>query len=147
MKVFLDTNIVIDFYQVRPTFFEPASKIMELGKKGEIELVVSATTFINAFYLLRKSYNVEQLYRKFDNLSAICLISPIDANIIKDSLNFRREDFEDSVQYVSAQTVNADVIITRNKKDYDGLNIKIQTPMEFLDEYFEKRNTHQSLKK
>ena len=142
MKVFLDTNVIIDFYDQRAGFYQPAEQIMVLANNGEIDIVVSAVTFVNAFYVLRKSFDIQDLYNLFEKLSAMCLISPIDAKIIKDSLNLRRRDFEDSVQYYSAQTANIDVIITRNTQDYDDLGVKIQTPIEFLDDFFENKKNN-----
>ena len=42
-------------------------------------------------------------------------------------------DFEDSVQFFSALTVeNLDAIITRNIKDYKNSTIAVMTPQDFL---------------
>ena len=45
MKAFLDTNIVIDFYDQRGDFYYPAAVIFDLAHKGKIQLYVSAITF------------------------------------------------------------------------------------------------------
>lgn len=42
MKVFLDTNIVIDFYDQRGDFYYPAAVIFDLAHKRKIQLYVSA---------------------------------------------------------------------------------------------------------
>ncbi|MBQ3657509.1 MAG: PIN domain-containing protein [Bacteroidales bacterium] len=139
MKVFLDTNIIIDFYDQRADFFQPAETIMSLAEKKEINIIVSATTIINAFYILRKRLSIDDLYEEFGNLSQLCTISPADEKIIKESLRLRRKDFEDSVQYESAMSVNADVIVTRNKKDFENLGANVMTPIEFLNDFFAKK--------
>lgn len=42
-------------------------------------------------------------------------------------------DYEDSIQYSSAQTINEiDAIITRNTKDYKNSTIAVMTPLNFL---------------
>ena len=46
MKVFLDTNIIIDFYARREEFFRPASIIFDLAYHGNISIYVSSLTFI-----------------------------------------------------------------------------------------------------
>lgn len=69
-------------------------------------------------------------------LAALCIISPVDMGIIENSLALQSKDFEDAVQYQSAQSIEADVIITRNKKDYKTFQITTQTPIEFLDSFF-----------
>jgi predicted nucleic acid-binding protein len=139
MKVFLDTNIIIDFYDRRDGFYQPAETIMSLAENNEIKIAVSATTIINAFYLLRKRLSIEDLYDEFGYLSTFCIITPSDEKVIKESLRLRRKDFEDSVQYESAKAVNADVIVTRNKKDFENLGANVMTPIEFLNDFFAKK--------
>ena len=102
MKVFLDTNIVIDFYDQRGDFYYPAAVIFDLAHKRKIQLYVSAITFVNAFFILRKSYSREELYQSMLGLASLCEITDVDKEIIKKCLSFERKDFEDSVQYESA---------------------------------------------
>ena len=40
MKVFLDTNIIIDFYDKRGEFYYPAAIIFDLAYKGKIQICV-----------------------------------------------------------------------------------------------------------
>ena len=47
------------------------------------------------------------------------------------------KDFEDAVQYVTAERIKADYIITRNTKDIESKKIPVVTPNEFL-KIFEK---------
>lgn len=44
----------------------------------------------------------------------------------------RAFDFEDCLLAVCAKTNHCDGIITRNKKDFEGFNIAVVTPDEFL---------------
>ena len=57
MKLFLDTNIVVDFYAQRDPFFSSAWKIIELAERGLVDIVVSSLTIINLAYILRKGYD------------------------------------------------------------------------------------------
>ncbi len=45
----------------------------------------------------------------------------------------KHKDFEDCVQYYSALSGEMDCIVTRNKKDFENLDIPIYTSAEFLD--------------
>lgn len=133
MKVFLDTNIVIDFYDQRGDFYYPAAVIFDLAHKRKIQLYVSAITFVNAFFILRKSYSREELYQSMLGLAALCEITDVDKEIIKKCLSFERKDFEDSVQYESALLHQVDVIETRNVKDFRDFAENVQTPADFLE--------------
>ena len=132
MKVFLDTNVVIDFYDKRDEFYYPAAIIFDLAYKGEIHLYVSATTFVNAFFLLRKSYSRKDLYKSMTGLASLCDITSMDSDIIKRCLALDRKDFEDSVQYESALLHQVDVIVTRNIKDFKDFASNVQSPADFL---------------
>ena len=135
MKVFLDTNIIIDFYDKRDKFYYPAAIIFDLALKGKIQIFVSAITFVNAFFLLRKSYEREELYQSMKGLASLCEITDVDKEIITKSLEKERKDFEDSVQYESSLPYDVDVIITRNQKDFKDFASNVQSPEEFLDSF------------
>ncbi len=141
MKVFLDTNIIIDFYDKRGEFYYPAAIIFDLAHKNKITLYVSAVTFVNAFFLLRKSYPHKELYKSMRELSTICQITKVDSSIIRKCLKEERKDFEDGVQYESALKKKVDVVVTRNIKDFLDFATNVQTPSEFLDSFFGKDNS------
>jgi len=55
----------------------------------------------------------------------------IDTNVFLDSYLKRDKDFEDGVQYFCAKSINADLIISNNKKDFKMSDIDVLTPEEF----------------
>lgn len=141
MRVFLDTNVVIDFCAQREDFFHQAALIFQLGKQGRIELAASATTFINSFYILKKSYSHGELYSKLHGIAELCTISTVDETVIQQAFGNEYKDFEDAVQYFSAKSVKADVVITRNKSDFTmAKENELKTPEEFLDYFYESGN-------
>lgn len=135
MNVFLDTNVIIDFYARREDFFLPASIIIDLAYHKKILIYVSSLTFVNAYYILGRTYKIESLMEKLATLAKICHITPVDENTIRKAFVSRGSDFEDIVQYESAMTISPDVIITRNIKHFTGLSLNVMTPSDFLDEY------------
>ena len=52
---------------------------------------------------------------------------------MKSALSSGFTDFEDALQYCSAQTVDADCIVTRNKKDFSASEILVYDLDEFMD--------------
>ena len=61
MIVFLDTNIILDFYDNNRGHYMPTAVVFDLAVKGKIKLAVCAQSFITAFYLLRKVYDKDEL--------------------------------------------------------------------------------------
>ena len=134
MKVFIDTNVVVDFLGKREPFFDAAAFIIEMGKIGKIDMIVSSLTIVNCAYILRKQFSNEIMLDKIENFCQILKISPIDKNVILKAISLRLPDFEDTVQYFSALFYKPDVIITRDKRGFLDLELPIMTPDEFIAE-------------
>lgn len=132
MKVFLDTNVIVDFCAVREPFFHDASMIIDMANKRLIDLVVSSLSFINVAYILRKHYPKELVMDKLDKLMSLCDISPIDREVVKKAIRLQARDFEDAIQYFSACKSDVDIIITRDATGFAEFDVLIQTPTEFL---------------
>lgn len=135
MKVFLDTNILIDFLAARQPFAEDAIALFQLADNGEIELMVSDLTIINTIYVLRRmQYDLSEIYDSMDDIRPLLTIVSMGASVVDRCLQHRSDDFEDEMQYLSAVDANADYIITRNKKDFDFGDSAVMTPQEFFKE-------------
>lgn len=131
--IFLDTNIVVDFYQHREPFFFPAATIFDLALSGHFRVCVSAATILNSFYILRKHYPKEELSVKMGELMNIAQVVDLDYSILHGAISSGWSDFEDCVQFFSACAVNAEVIVTRNPKDFARSTIEVLEPADFLD--------------
>ena len=55
-----------------------------------------------------------------------------DASVVRKALDSSFTDFEDAMQHFSAMTVEADCIVTRNKKDFSASEIPVYGLDEFL---------------
>lgn len=54
--VFLDTNIVLDFFMERKGFEEDAEQILAMGYNLEFNLFISSLSFSNIAYIARQLY-------------------------------------------------------------------------------------------
>lgn len=135
MRLFLDTNVMLDLLGRREPFFENAARIVSLADKGKANIVVSALSYATTDYFLSKMLGVDksiELLRKFKTISDIVSLDEI---IIEKSLNSGFTDFEDSLQYFSAIQAECRYIITRNVKDFKNAEIPVLTPDDFLAVY------------
>ena len=133
-RVFLDTNVVVDFLCERGDFYMPAASIVVKAYRKEIELCCSALTYTTASYLMeRGKVKREDVFLKLADFSSLCTPTIVDKNVIEQALKSKFTDFEDAVQYFSAKQFGATIIITRNKQDFTNSAIPCQTPIEFLD--------------
>lgn len=132
MRLFLDTNVVMDFMECRTPFVYDAVRIIRMGYEGVHQLFASDLTFANVAYLSRKSMSSNQLYEQLSVLRTYLHVAGIGEQVVDEALRLRHKDFEDALQYFAAKQIAADCIITRNKKDFLFPDIQVWTPEEFL---------------
>ena len=130
-RIFLDTNVIVDFILERDGA-EDAANILQLGEDGKIELSVSFLTMANTAYIARKGHTQEQLYNIMADLSAMLKTLPMDEVQLQQALQNPATDFEDMLQYQCAKANFCDIIITRNSKHFAFAEIPVLTPSEYL---------------
>ncbi len=131
-KVFLDTNIVIDFLGERVPFYESAARIMTLADKKKIQLFITPVTIANTHYVLAKYENSKSALEKIGKFKLLCSIAIMDNEVIEKAVHAGFKDFEDAMQYFSAIASGCGVIITRNEKDYKNALIPVMNADSFL---------------
>ena len=60
-------------------------------------------------------------------------VATTNERTVDDSLASQFKDFEDAMQYYTALKAKADIIITRNGKDFAASKIPIMTVAEYLE--------------
>ena len=68
-NIFLDTNILIDFFADRKPFSTEAAKLFSYSFKKKINIYISAVSYNNIYYILRQSFSPD--------LSACCKFQKI----------------------------------------------------------------------
>ena len=68
MKVFLDTNILLDIIESRQQFLLASSNVFDLGIRGQIEMFATPLTFANCVYTARKNVGYEQAVKGLRSL-------------------------------------------------------------------------------
>ena len=76
-KVFVDTNVVLDFLLSRESFFEDARLIMAMGYNGLCGLYMSSLSFSNIAYIARKRFTGDSLYDCFSEIRELLSVSPV----------------------------------------------------------------------
>ena len=134
-KLFLDTNIIIDYVQERKHELDAINEIMYLAGLDKIELFISESSVTNSFYVLQK--------QKIDALPVLREICKT-INFIpfsKDILYYpieKYKDAEDGLLYFLASKAKMDYFITRNVKDFTYLfpSLPVMSPTNFLKEIY-----------
>ncbi len=132
-KIFIDSDVVIDFFTDREPYVNPASELFELNEQGYVKLYISAVSINNIYYIVRKFLGHKKTLEVIETLTEITEIVGTTKKEIIQALRNKFTDYEDSIQYSSALTIkDLDLIITRNIKDYKNSSIAVMTPLSFL---------------
>ena len=132
MKALIDGNIILDVLQKRDPHFDASSKIWKLCETEQIEGFVSALTFANLVYVMRKELTPERINEVLKKLALIFHFTELAVSDLTEAAELKWNDFEDAVQAAAASRIDADCIVTRNVRDYIQSRIPAFTPAELL---------------
>ena len=134
-KLFIDTNIIIDLLAKREPFYEEAAKVFSLADKGKVKLFVSSLTFANTNYILSKIKTSSLAREILTQFKVLVSVTDLTDNIVELALNDKSfSDFEDGLQYYSAIGNEADIIITRNLKDFKNSKMPVMSAQSYLSQ-------------
>ena len=123
MKVFLDTNILLDLLLEREGF-EDSAELFRLQEDGRLKLYVSYLTMVNIAYVYRKTVG--------QNMAVLVEVLPMDGGQLQKALMMSGPDIEDIFQLTCAVAGGMDFIVTRNVKDFrirKGLGPEVRMPV------------------
>jgi predicted nucleic acid-binding protein len=133
-KLFLDTDVLIDFLSDRQPYSEQAVQLFAFALKHKFSLLVSALSFDNVYYVLRRNgFSHAASIRALKKLQDVTDCVSIHAQTISSALESDFKDFEDGIQYHTALDIgDIDFFITRNLKDYRRSEIQVVSPLHFM---------------
>lgn len=133
MRILLDTNVLIDLYTRRPPDGDIAQKLLIMREFGDAELWVSAKSFTDVFYVLRKTYDSKFIQRAFDESYQWLEICSVDGSDIHLASSRTWGDFEDCLVDVCAEKIKADYLLTRDEGGFANAHTQVVSPADFFD--------------
>ena len=132
-RIFLDSNVVLDHVADRQPFSEYAHRLFALAETGELALFVSALSFSNLYYVLRKLRGHSDALFLLRKLEQLISVTTVGESEVQAAFPSSFKDFEDALQYFSAKAVGGiDAIVTRNESDFESSEIPVYSPEAFL---------------
>jgi len=130
-RVYIDTNVFIDLLDnTRPFHIGSFNFIRDLIAEGK-SIYINSDTLTNAFYVLNKNTNLQNLISIMKKMLVLFIVVPIENKEAIDAFELCQDescafkDYEDALQYICAKKVNADLIVT-NDKEFIALDIKLK---------------------
>ncbi len=119
-KVFLDANVLIDAYDLnRPSSAYSKQALMLLLQDEEVELYTSCD-IITTIYYLRAKQDREKALDDIIQINSFCRIIEFGNIEVTKSCRLMKQnkkfsDLEDTIQYVMAEKIDADLILSNDK--------------------------------
>ena len=133
MRLFLDTNILIDKVARRMPHMEDVKILCAAKYCGDVELYISVQSYLDAIYILRNEMPAKELkMRCIDSLNLFEVVDTEKTSLLP-ALMCDWPDVEDFVIAQTAISVHAYFIITRDVKGFIDSSIKSLTPKEFIN--------------
>lgn len=132
MVLLIDANIILDVLLARPDFVRESSLIWKLCETEQAKGYVSALTFANLVYIMRKQLTPDKIEDVLQRLGLIFEFTDLTSGDLSKAAALHWGDFEDAVQAVTAERVHANYIITRNVRDFTKSSVMAFTPSELL---------------
>ncbi|MEA1955301.1 MAG: PIN domain-containing protein [Campylobacterota bacterium] len=135
-RIFLDANIIADIYDsTRPYYQQSKEVVFHLAKDSEVELFTSCDLITTLYYILSKK-DKEKALEAILQINELCTIIEFSNDEIKTSCNLMindtdYKDLEDTIQYILAKKVSADLIISNDKK-FISKDLKLVTSINFF---------------
>ena len=133
MDLLIDTNVLVDVLQKRYPYYEYSSLIWKLCETGKARGYVSALSIANIIYVMKKHISKERIEPVLSMLFQIFHVASLTSDDLSKAASLHWDDYEDAVQFSTAEKTGSCFIITRNKKDFSETEkLKVMTPEEFI---------------
>jgi predicted nucleic acid-binding protein len=132
LKIFIDVNVFIDVMTKRSGWTE-SLRVLNLARRSqEVESSTSALTLPLLYFFRRRVVDETTARANAQAILKGLRLVALSQTILEQALGSTGPDFEDNIQLASAESISANHLITRNKKDFDTSRTTVLTPEEWL---------------
>ena len=132
MIVLIDTDVLIDVALERKRHVDSASALLDALEQRQAGAFVAWHSISNFYYLVQPTRGRAGARQFVLDLTSFIDVAPTTTTSLRFAASVDMKDFEDAMQVAAAMACGADVIATRNIKDYAKSPVKAATPKEVL---------------
>ena len=132
MRIFLDTNILLDIIEQRPPFFAASQQTLERCDALGFDLSVASHGLATLFYITERKAGNAAALAVIHQILSWAEVAPLGDPEARSALGYGIADYEDALQAAAAAACSADWLITRDANGFAGCPVPILAPEEFL---------------
>lgn len=128
MIVLLDTDVLLDVALDRSPFAEAAAALVDVLEQRRATGFVAWHGAANFYYLVASERGRNEARAFLLDLVGFVDVAPTTTESLRQAGRMGLADFEDAMQVAAGLACSADVIATRNVRDYRGAPIEALPP-------------------
>ena len=134
LKLFLDTNIIIDLLADRKPFSNAAYLIFKEAKQNKWKLFTSSNSILTTYYILEKQIDSKEANRAIETILNRLEVQDLTKKELNVALKSQTVDLEDACQIECANKIGRiNFIVTRDKKGFKKSMIDSINPSELIE--------------
>ena len=130
-RIFLDTNVILDFFLEREPFYFDALKLWAACEEGAVDGYVSALTITNVHYIAQRIKNPTTAMIAVRGILDVFNVVPLDKELLRRAADLHDRDYEDDIQLQSAVKAGCSHLFTRDPTHFHSKAIAIVPPSSF----------------
>jgi predicted nucleic acid-binding protein len=130
--VLVDTDVLIDFALGREPFARPARRLLDALQQLPGTAFLAWHSISNFYYLVSPKQGAATTKDFLLDLAHFVAVAPTTTDSLRTAGHLEMADFEDAMQAAAALACRADVIATRNLKNYARSPVPAAKPGEVL---------------
>lgn len=134
MIILLDTDVLMDVALDRAPHADAAASLLDAVERRPGSGYVAWHTIANFYYLVAPSRGGQATRAFVLDLVRFVEVAPTVTDSLRQAARLEMKDFEDAMQVAAADACGAEVIATRNIRDYAKAPIRVATPRALVAE-------------
>ena len=130
-RIFLDTNVILDFFLEREPFYYDALKLWAACEEGAVDGYVSALTINNVHYIAQRIKNPTTAMIAVRGILDVFNVVPLDKELLRRAADLHDRDYEDDIQLQSAVKAGCSHLFTRDPTHFHSKANAIVPPSSF----------------
>jgi predicted nucleic acid-binding protein len=136
MRIFLDANILVSVLNKEYPLFTHSSRVLSLAGNSKFQVYTSPICLAIAFYFSEKKSGADLAKRKMELLCDKLSIASADKLVVKKTVEDKSvHDFEDGLEYYSAEAAKCTCIVTEDRDDFFFSKLEVLDSKSFLEKY------------
>ena len=132
-RVFIDTNVLVDWLTQRRPFADHSTKIIELVERRLLAGVLNPLVIANTYYVTATYLDKPTTRNLLTDFTSLFEIVDVSRQHVVNAVEKASGDFEDEIHVQTMLANDVKTVITRNSQDFARASLNAYTPSEYLE--------------